>query len=168
MLKMINKNNDIAWDNKFFEIAMEQAKIALADNEIPVGAVLVRAQKVILAAHNRTRQLENPLAHAEKLIIDKVIHSGIKYLSEYTMYVTLEPCMMCAGMIVWSRLGRLVFGAKDSKAGCVGSIYNVLLDNHFNHHPVVKSGLMAEESETLLKEFFKAKRKKTRMSFPDL
>lgn len=139
-------------------LAMDQAKLAFAEDEIPVGAVLVKDNQIVAADHNRTRQLHNPLAHAEKLIIDKVLSDGEKYLSDYTLYVTLEPCMMCAGMLVWSRLGCLVYGAADPKAGCVGSVYNVLCDAHFNHHPLIRKGVLAEEAGDLLKEFFRGKR----------
>jgi len=140
------------------ELALSEAKLALAEDEIPVGAVLVRDNQVVASNHNRTRQLFNPLAHAEKLIIDKVLAEGEKFLQDYTLYVTLEPCLMCSGILIWSRLGRLVYAAADSKAGCVGSVYNALCDASFNHHPVVTSGILAEESSQLLKDFFKSKR----------
>lgn len=150
---------DKSLDIKFMALAMQEAKQALAEDEIPVGAVLVKDSQVICADHNRTRQLSNPLAHAEKLIIDKILDTKIKFLYDYTLYVTLEPCLMCSGLIIWSRLGRLVFAAKDDKTGCVGSVYNTLKDAHFNHHPKVTSGVMAEEAGSILKEFFSSKRK---------
>ena len=138
--------------------ALEQAELAIAEDEIPVGAVLVKGDELILSEHNRTRQMMNPLAHAENLIIDKILASKIKYLYEYTLYVTLEPCLMCAGMMIWSRLGCLVFGAHDPKAGAVGSIYNVLTDKSFNHHPTIVSGVLADECSMILKDFFRSKR----------
>lgn len=138
--------------------ALEQARIAALEDEIPVGAVLVKGDQLVLAEHNRTRQLGDPLAHAEKLIIDKIMASKIKYLYDYSLYVSLEPCLMCAGMMIWSRLGCLIYGARDSKGGAVGSIYNVLRDKSFNHQPRIISGVMAEECSLILKDFFQRKR----------
>jgi len=140
------------------ELALQQARIALQEDEIPVGAVLVNDGVLVLADHNRTRQLAHPLAHAEKLIIDKILLSKIKYLQDYSLYVTLEPCLMCAGMLIWARLGTLVFGASDPKAGAVGSVYNVLQDKSFNHHPAVLRGVLETGCSALLKEFFQARR----------
>ena len=138
--------------------ALEQARIAALEDEIPVGAVLIKGDQLVLAEHNRTRQLGDPLAHAEKLIIDKIMASKIKYLYDYSLYVSLEPCLMCAGMMIWSRLGCLIYGARDSKGGAVGSIYNVLRDKSFNHQPRIISGVMAEECSLVLKDFFQSKR----------
>ena len=143
----------------WMQLAFEEARAAVTENEIPVGAVLVRDGKIIAAEHNRTRQYANPLAHAEKLLIDKILASKIKYLQDYTLYVTLEPCLMCAGMMIWSRLGTLVFGASDPKAGAVGSIYNVLADKSFNHHPAVVRGVLEADCAGLLKEFFQKRRR---------
>lgn len=142
----------------WMQLAFEEARAAVTENEIPVGAVLVRDGKIIAAEHNRTRQYANPLAHAEKLLIDKILASEIKYLQEYTLYVTLEPCLMCAGMMIWSRLGTLVFGASDPKAGSVGSIYNVLADKSFNHHPKVIRGVLEVDCASLLRDFFRERR----------
>ena len=145
-------------DHFWMGIALEEARLAALEDEIPVGAVLVKAGELILKDHNRTRQLANPLAHAEKLLVDKILLSKIKYLQEYTLYVTLEPCLMCAGALIWSRIGRLVIGARDPKAGAVGSIYNVLADKSFNHHPEITRGVMEAECSALLKGFFARKR----------
>ncbi|HQF67404.1 MAG TPA: tRNA adenosine(34) deaminase TadA [Candidatus Cloacimonadota bacterium] len=150
--------NCISEHEHWMELALLQARKAASEDEIPVGAVLVKDRQVILADHNRTRQLSNPLAHAEKLIIDKILASKIKYLIDYTLYVTLEPCLMCAGSMIWSRLGTLVFGASEPKAGAVGSIYNVLADKSFNHHPTVVRGVLQDQCSALLKEFFALKR----------
>ena len=127
-------------------------------DEIPVGAVLVKDNKLILKNHNRTNQLQNPLAHAEMLVLQE-IQKTEKYLIGYTLYVTLEPCLMCSGAIILSKLSRLVFGAFDPKTGVCGSIYNVMVDKHFNHHPKIYSGMKQEECGELLKIFFKNKRK---------
>jgi tRNA(adenine34) deaminase len=153
-----NASNNPKLDNTFMQAALVEAGKALAEDEVPIGAVLVKDNEIILSDHNRTRQLSNPLAHAEKLIIDSITATGIKYLYDYTLYVTLEPCHMCAGMLIWSRLGRLVFASADPKAGCVGSVYNLLKDGHFNHHPTVTYGILADEAGEILKRFFRDKR----------
>ncbi|MFB3844135.1 MAG: nucleoside deaminase [Candidatus Cloacimonadaceae bacterium] len=142
----------------FMSKALEEARIAFSEDEIPIGAVLVKQDEIVFSEHNKTRQMNNPLAHAEKLILDKILAQNAKYLNDYTLYVTLEPCVMCSGMMIWSRLGRLVFAAYDPKAGCVGSIYNVLKDKQFNHSPEICGGVMAEEAGNLLKDFFRNKR----------
>ncbi|MBW6514057.1 MAG: nucleoside deaminase [Candidatus Syntrophosphaera sp.] len=143
---------------RWMELALQEARQAASENEIPVGAVLVKAGEYVLSEHNRTRQYSDPLAHAEKLLIDKILSQKIKYLQDYTLYVTLEPCLMCAGMMIWSRLGALVLGASDPKAGAVGSVYNVLADKSFNHHPAVIRGVLAEACGSLLTSFFLEKR----------
>jgi tRNA(adenine34) deaminase len=140
------------------KLALEEANLARSEDEIPVGAVLVKGGELIATEHNRTRQLKDPLAHAEKLLIDKILASKIKYLQDYTLYVTLEPCLMCAGMMIWSRLGTLVYGASDPKAGAVGSIYNVLADKSFNHHPRVLRGVLEADCAALLRDFFQSRR----------
>ena len=139
------------------QIALKEAKKAYLEDEIPVGAVLVKDDQLILKNHNRTRQLNNPLAHAESLILHE-IQKKEKYLYDYTLYVTLEPCLMCSGTIILSKLKKLVFGTFDPKAGVVGSIYNVLLDKHFNHHPQIETGICQDECSRILKVFFKSKR----------
>ncbi|MEN6444916.1 MAG: nucleoside deaminase [Candidatus Cloacimonas sp.] len=143
----------------FMKEALLEAKIAAQEDEIPVGGVLVKDGNIVLREHNRSRQLANPLAHCEKLLIDKILASEPGFLYDYTLYVTLEPCLMCAGMIILSKMGTIVYGAKDPKAGVVGSIYNVLKDKSFNHHPTVVSGILADECSSLLKDFFSIKRK---------
>ena len=143
----------------WMHLALAEARQALIEDEIPVGAVLVHNGELVAADDNRTRQNADPLAHAEKMLIDKILASKIKYLQQYTLYVTLEPCLMCAGMMVWSRLGTLVFGASDPKAGAVGSIYNVLADKSFNHHPQVVRGVLETECSALLRDFFQERRK---------
>ncbi|MBM4399417.1 MAG: nucleoside deaminase [Candidatus Cloacimonetes bacterium] len=152
-------NKTISKDDEYYmSLALQEAKLAYSEDEIPVGAVLVFENEVIYTDHNRTNQSHNPLFHAEKLVLDKALSACIKYLYDYTLYVTLEPCVMCAGMMIWCRLGRLVFAAYDSKAGCVGSIYNVLNEASFNHHPQITGGVLAQDSGDLLSEFFKNKR----------
>ena len=143
---------------KWMQLAIAEARLAADEDEIPVGAVLVKGEELLGGDHNRTRQTGDPTAHAEKLLIDKIVGSKIKYLQECTLYVTLEPCVMCAGMMIWARLGCVVIGASDPKAGAVGSIYNVLADKSFNHHPRVLRGVEEAECSRLLKEFFQKKR----------
>ncbi len=138
--------------------ALEQARLALQEDEVPIGAVLVKDNKIIAIDHNRTRQTNNNLAHAEKLVIEQIIESDEKFLYDYILFVTVEPCLMCAGAIIWARVGKVVFGCYDPKSGAVGSIYNALLDKNFNHHPEVVSGVLAQECSELIVEFFKNKR----------
>jgi len=145
-------------DNYWMDIALSEAEKAFKEDEIPIGAVLVKDNKLIANDHNRTNQL-NTLAHAEKLIIEKILSSPEKFLYEYTLYVTVEPCLMCAGMIIWSRIGKVVFGCYDPKAGAVGSVYNALLDKNFNHHPEVVSGVREKECSNLISSFFQNKRR---------
>lgn len=145
-------------DSYWMERALQEARLALKENEVPVGAVLVKDNTLVAADHNRTRQLNNPLAHAEKLCIEALMDTGESHLYDYTLYVTLEPCVMCAGVIVWSRVGRVVFGAYDEKAGAVGSIYNVLQDKSFNHRPQIAGGVLAHECGGILSDFFAARR----------
>ncbi|KQC03969.1 MAG: hypothetical protein APR54_09075 [Candidatus Cloacimonas sp. SDB] len=140
------------------EQALKEARSALQEDEVPIGAALVKNNKLIFSSHNLTNQTSDPTAHAEKLILDKAHKSGLKFLYDYTLYVTIEPCIMCSGMLIWSRLGRLVFGAYDLKAGAVGSVYNVIRDKNLNHSPELKSGILAEECKDLMKRFFQSKR----------
>jgi tRNA(adenine34) deaminase len=151
---MYKKYSNEYWMN----YALEQARLALQEDEVPIGAVLVKDNKIVAADHNRTQKTNNNLAHAEKLAIEQIIESGEKYLYDYTLFVTVEPCLMCAGAIIWTRVGKVVFGCYDPKAGAVGSIYNALLDKSFNHHPEVVSGILAQECSDLIVKFFKNKR----------
>ncbi len=145
-------------DEYWMGLALEEARKAAALDEVPIGAVIVKDEKIVATGYNLTRNCGNPLAHAEKIAIEKVIDSGEKFLYDYTLFVTIEPCLMCAGAIIWSRVGRVVFGAYDAKAGAVGSIYNVLRDKSVNHHPEVISGVREAECSQLIQEFFQNKR----------
>jgi tRNA(adenine34) deaminase len=138
-------------------LALAEATVAISEDEIPVGALLVKNDEIILRNHNRTRQRGNPMAHAEMLILSDIQQSE-KYLHGYTLYVTLEPCLMCSGAIILSRLSTLVFGCFDPKTGVVGSVYDVMRDRHFNHHPQVVSGVLADECGDILRKFFQGKR----------
>jgi tRNA(adenine34) deaminase len=138
-------------------VALEEAHKAYSLDEVPVGAVLVKDNQLVLKAHNQTNSLNTPLAHAEMLIL-KEIQKIEKVLSGYTLYVTLEPCLMCAGAIILCKLSNLVYGASDPKTGVAGSLLNVLEDKRFNHQPDVLSGVLQDECSKILVDFFKSKR----------
>ena len=141
-------------DTEFMNIAIEQAKLAAAELEVPVGAVIVRNGEVVSVGRNRRATGKNALAHAEIEAIDLACKKlGGWRLWECEMYVTLEPCPMCTGAIINSRIRRLIYGASDYKAGSCGSVVN-LFDLPYNHKPEVVSGFMAEECSALLSDFF--------------
>ena len=141
-------------DTEFMNIAIEQAKIAAEELEVPVGAVIMRNGEVVSVGRNRREIGKNALAHAEIEAIDLACKKlGGSRLWECEMFVTLEPCPMCTGAIINSRIRRLVYGASDYKAGSCGSVVN-LFDLPYNHKPEMVSGFMAEECSALLSEFF--------------
>lgn len=147
-------------DAHWMHQALLEAKKAAALGEIPVGAVIVRDEQVIARAHNRRELDQDAMAHAEVLCIQqacRVLNSW--RLSGCTLYVTLEPCPMCSGAIINSRLDRVVYGAKDDKAGCAGSVADLFV-MPFNHTPVIRSGILEEECAAVLIEFFETLRKK--------
>ena len=141
-------------------VALEEARLAAARGEVPIGAVLVDSAGVIIAQNgNRTIELCDPGAHAEMLVMRQAGRLLGNYrLPDTTLYVTLEPCVMCAGALVHARVRRLVYGAVDPKAGGVVSLFQVGQDTRLNHLLIVEGGLLAEESATLLKDFFRARR----------
>lgn len=144
----------------FMEEALEEARQGAEVGEIPVGAVLVRAGQVIARAHNARELDKDPTAHAELIILrEGALLLGDWRLSDCTLYVTLEPCFMCAGAIVNARVGTLVFGAFDPKAGAVGSLANVPADDRLNHRPEILGGVAEAASAELLRAFFRARRK---------
>lgn len=141
-------------DHELMGLALEQAALAAQLGEVPVGAVVARRGQVIAAAHNTRETEKNALHHAELLAIDQACKAlGGWRLWECELFVTLEPCPMCSGAILNSRIRRVVYGAADAKAGCCGSVTD-LFALPFNHHPVVEKGLRAEEAQALLQEFF--------------
>ncbi len=146
-------------DEYWMQYALEEAEIAFEKDEIPVGAVIIYKEKIIARAHNSTKLKNNSLAHAEKLVIETAQRKIGKWLYDCTLYVTLEPCAMCSGIIILSRLGSVIFGAYDEKSGTCGSLYNLLDDSRFNHNPKLRGGVLAEESKKLLQKFFQRKRK---------
>lgn len=140
-------------------LALKEAEKAFHAGEVPVGAVIVHNDKVIAKGHNLVERLQDPTAHAEMITITAATnHLSSKWLYECTLYVTLEPCPMCAGAIVLARIPTLVFGAFDPKAGACGTLYNITTDGQLNHKVHVISGVRDEECEMLLKEFFRSKR----------
>lgn len=148
-------------DDKYMFKAYEQALKAFKKDEVPVGAIIVKDNKIIAKAYNKRENKHNALYHAEILAINKACKRLKNFrLIDCTMYVTLEPCPMCAGAIINSRLKRVVFGAYDKKRGCVGSLYNLLTDKNFNHNPEIKSGVLEQKCAELMTQFFKTKRKK--------
>lgn len=141
---------DVYWMQK----ALQQARKAAALGEIPVGAVIVRGNELIACAHNRRELDQDALAHAEVLCIREACRKlGSWRLSGCELYVTLEPCPMCSGAIINSRLDRVVYGAKDDKAGCAGSVADLFV-MPFNHTPIVRSGILESECAELLTSFF--------------
>jgi len=147
----VDSNADKYWMQQALELATSAGK----RDEVPVGAVVVRGGELIGAAANEIEDLEDPTAHAEMLAIRAATRAaGSRRLLDTTLYVTLEPCAMCAGAVVQARIPRLVFGAYDPKAGACGSLRNIAQDSRLNHRCEVVGGLLAEESAGLLRGFF--------------
>lgn len=148
---------------KFMEEAFKEARKAAAEGEVPIGAVIVREGEVIARAHNRTEQDKDPTAHAEMLAIREAAkHLGGWRLTGCSMFVTTEPCSMCAGAIVWSRIEKLYIGTMDPKAGACGSLMNIPQDSRLNHYVEIETGLMREECAGLMKDFFRKLRSEER------
>ncbi|RNC96233.1 nucleoside deaminase [Lysinibacillus halotolerans] len=148
-------------DRKFMEEAIVEAKKAAALGEVPIGAVIVYEDKIIGRAHNLRETSQNAVTHAELMAIQQACETiGSWRLEETTLYVTLEPCPMCAGAILQSRVPRVVYGARDMKAGCVDSLYRLLNDSRFNHECEVIEGILADECGQLLTNFFRAIRER--------
>ena len=147
-------------DEGFMRLALGEARRAMEEDEVPVGAVLVRAGRTLARAHNRPIHLHDPSAHAEILALRRAARKLGNYrLNGCTLYVTIEPCAMCAGAIVQARLKRIVFGARDGKAGAAGSALAVLNHPTLNHQVEVAQGILAEECAAILQQFFRGKRR---------
>ena len=150
-------------DEYYMKLAIEEAKKAGEMQEVPIGAVIVIGDEVISRAHNLRETEQRSVAHAELLAIDEACRSlGTWRLENATLYVTLEPCPMCAGAIVLSRVERVVYGASDPKGGCAGTLMNLLQEERFNHQADVVSGVLDEECGAMLSEFFRELRRKKR------
>ena len=147
-------------DEIYMSEALKEAQKAASEDEVPVGAVVVHQGKIIARGHNQIERLKDPTAHAEMLAITSATnYLGTKWLNEASLYVTIEPCSMCAGALVLSRIKNIYFGARDSKTGACGSVFNIANNKKLNHRVKVKGGILKEECSSLLKCFFKRKRK---------
>lgn len=146
-------------DRRFMAVALDEARAALRHHDVPVGAVVVRDGEIVAARHNERELTGDPTAHAEVLAMrDAAAAVGHWRLDDCTMYVTLEPCAMCAGAAVNGRLGRLVYGADDPKAGAVANVFTLLEGDRLNHRVAWTRGLAADEAGELLRTFFRARR----------
>ena len=154
-LVSVKMGNFSSSDERFMQAAMTEAGMALADGEVPVGAVIVSKGRIIAKGHNMTDQLHDPTAHAEMIAITAATEAlGSRYLDDCTLYVTLEPCPMCAAALNWAQLGRLVYGASDPKRG-----YTLFSPSLLHPRTEVASGLLAEECSATVSDYFKEKRK---------
>ena len=147
-------------DELFMRMALEEARKAFEKGEVPVGAVLTDGEGTVLArAHNLTVAAADPTAHAEVLALRHAAAAlGNERLTGTTLYVTLEPCCMCAGAAVWARIGRLVFGSADPKAGAAGSLYRIPDDERLNHRMEIRAGILEEECREIMQRFFRGRR----------
>ena len=154
--------SSLSGDEQYIRNALDIAREAARRNEVPVGAVVVREGSIIAAAANRNLRDQDATAHAEVLVIREASAKLDRWrLDDCTLYVTVEPCAMCAGAIVLSRMKRVVFGAWDEKAGMAGSVGDLLRHPRLNHRPEVRGGVLAEECAQLMEDFFKAQRAST-------
>ena len=148
-------------DEIYMSEAIKEARRAFDEDEVPVGAVVVYQKRIIARGYNQIERLQDPTAHAEMLALTSATnYLGTKWLNEASLYVTIEPCSMCAGALVLSRIKNLYFGAEDPKTGACGSITNIVNHKKLNHKIKVKKGILEAECSSLLKEFFKKKRYK--------
>lgn len=155
-------------DEKYMKEAMKQAKKAAAIEEVPIGCVIVYEDKIIARGYNKRNLKKNTLAHAEIIAMNKASRViGDWRLEGCTMYVTLEPCPMCAGAIVQARIPRVVIGSMNPKAGCAGSVLNLLQMAQFNHQVEIEKGILGEECSTMLSTFFRELREKKKAKVPE-
>ncbi|MCH3955823.1 MAG: tRNA adenosine(34) deaminase TadA [Olsenella sp.] len=155
-----NNTDTVAEDLRFMLIALEEAAAAADEGEVPIGAVVVCEGQVVSRAHNRREEDADPAAHAEFLAMEEAARTlGRWRLSGCTVYVTLEPCLMCAGLMVNARVDRCVYGAPDPKGGALGTLFDVSHDLRLNHAFEVTSGVLADEAADQLRTFFRARRK---------
>jgi tRNA(adenine34) deaminase len=146
-------------DEYFMRLALREAERALEHDDVPIGAVVVREGEVIGAGHNEREERSDPTAHAELIALREAARSLQSWrVLDAIMYVTLEPCAMCAGAIVLARLPRVIYGTADPKAGAAGSVFNVLAEPRLNHNPQVDGGLLAQDCAELLRGFFAPRR----------
>ena len=146
-------------DEKWMQIAINESSAAKISDEVPVGAVIVKNGKLIAHAHNQPISLNDPTAHAEILAIRQAAKKEKNYrLVGATLYVTLEPCLMCVGALMHARIERIVFGAKNTRNGFCGSILDITNDKQFNHHVIVDGGILEDQCQEILKSFFRLRR----------
>ena len=146
-------------DEKFMAQALKQAEISANFDEVPVGAVIVKDGKIIARGHNLRESKNDPTAHAEIVAIRKACKKLSSWrLEGCTIYVTIEPCSMCAGTLLWTRIQRIVYGAKDPKGGALGSSYNLFEVKNINHRPEITGGVLEKKCSTLMSTFFRSKR----------
>lgn len=146
-------------DERVMRLALEEARAAAARGDVPVGAVIVRGDEILARQGNAREREQDPTAHAEILALRQAARAvGSWHLEGCTLYVTLEPCAMCAGAIVHARVARVIFGARDPKAGAAGSVFDLLQHERHNHRVEVREGVLGEEAGALLKGFFRARR----------
>ena len=146
-------------DEKFMSKALKEAGISADFDEVPVGAVIVKDEKIIARGHNLREKTNDPTMHAEIVAIRKACKKlGSWRLEGCTMYVTIEPCSMCAGTLLWTRIDKIVYGAKDPKGGALGTSINIFDAKNINHHPEIVGGVLENECSTIMKDFFKKKR----------
>lgn len=146
-------------DNRYMELAIEQAQIAEENGDVPIGAIIVYQNQIIGRAYNQREQLQDPTAHAEIIAITQAAAFLESWrLIDCTIYVTLEPCCMCAGALVLSRMKRLVYGCDDPKTGAVKSLYHIVQDDRLNHRLEVTSGVLADDCTAMLQAFFHRRR----------
>jgi tRNA(adenine34) deaminase len=149
----------------YMQEALKEAKQAFGEDEVPVGAVIVHKDKIIARGHNQIERLKDPTAHAEIIAITSAAnYLGTKWLNEASLYVTIEPCSMCAGALVLARVKNLYFGASDPKTGACGSVVNIANHKKLNHRIKIARGILEAQCSSLLKDFFKEKRKKPQIT----
>ncbi len=157
----MNETEPMLWQphQQFMAKALLLAEEAASNSEVPIGAIVVKDQVIVGKGYNQVEMLSDPTAHAEMIAISAACETlGQKYLTGCTLYVTLEPCPMCAGALVWSKIDRLVYGASDPKSGGSGSLFNITSNHFLNHQIEVVQGILEADCEFLLKDFFKNKR----------
>lgn len=152
---------NLKYHQNFMYQALKLAERAMDEGEVPVGAVIVKDKRIVGRGYNQTEKLLDPTAHAEMIAISAAASTlSNKYLKDCTLYVTLEPCPMCAGALVWSKIDRVVFGALDEKAGSCGTVFNLTNADNLNHNIEIIQGVLETDCSYLLKEFFKTKRER--------
>ena len=148
------------------QVALKQAQMAFEADEVPVGAVIVHKGRIIAKAHNQIEMLRDPTAHAEMIAVTQATSTlGVKWLNDCILYATIEPCSMCAGALVLSRLKTICYGAKDPKTGACGSVLNIVTHPNLNHRIEVIDGICQEECSAIMTRFFKQKRFSASISF---